>query len=123
MKVERKLRATRHGNGVGSDGFNQRSAVGGFPRRVPHISVIEPEDAAPDLDGRLRAEFLADIGAVDHVVIAGGCASITDIDTLIQSKTSMARRLVELYARYQETVVALESVDCRLGCRGLRLAT
>jgi UTP--glucose-1-phosphate uridylyltransferase len=32
-------------------------------------------------------------------------------DTLIQSQTSLARRLVELYARYQETVVALESVD------------
>lgn len=32
-------------------------------------------------------------------------------DTLIQSKTSLARRLIELYDRYNEPVVALEAVD------------
>jgi UTP--glucose-1-phosphate uridylyltransferase len=32
-------------------------------------------------------------------------------DTLIQSKTSLVRRLIELYDRYQETVVALETVE------------
>jgi UTP--glucose-1-phosphate uridylyltransferase len=32
-------------------------------------------------------------------------------DTLIQSKVSVARRLIELYERYNETVVALEEVD------------
>jgi UTP--glucose-1-phosphate uridylyltransferase len=32
-------------------------------------------------------------------------------DTLIRSKTPLVRRLIELYDRYQESVVALESVD------------
>ena len=32
-------------------------------------------------------------------------------DTLIQSETCVARRLIEVYERYNETVVALESVD------------
>jgi UTP--glucose-1-phosphate uridylyltransferase len=32
-------------------------------------------------------------------------------DTLIQSPTPVARRLIELYDRYNETVVALETVD------------
>ena len=32
-------------------------------------------------------------------------------DTLIQSEIPLARRLIELYDRYNETVVALESVD------------
>lgn len=32
-------------------------------------------------------------------------------DTLIQSKTSLVRRLIDLYERYQETVVALETVE------------
>jgi UTP--glucose-1-phosphate uridylyltransferase len=32
-------------------------------------------------------------------------------DTLIRSKVPLARRLIELYDRYQESVVALESVD------------
>jgi UTP--glucose-1-phosphate uridylyltransferase len=32
-------------------------------------------------------------------------------DTLIRSKIPLARRLIELYDRYQESVVALESVD------------
>ena len=32
-------------------------------------------------------------------------------DTLIRSKTPLVRRLIELYDRYQESVVALETVD------------
>lgn len=32
-------------------------------------------------------------------------------DTLIQSRTSLVRRLIDLYERYQETVVALETVE------------
>jgi UTP--glucose-1-phosphate uridylyltransferase len=32
-------------------------------------------------------------------------------DTLIRSKTPLVQRLIELYERYQESVVALESVD------------
>ncbi len=32
-------------------------------------------------------------------------------DTLIQSKTSLARQLIDLYERYQESVVALETVE------------
>ncbi len=32
-------------------------------------------------------------------------------DTLIRSKTSLVRRLIDLYERYQETVVALETVE------------
>jgi UTP--glucose-1-phosphate uridylyltransferase len=35
-------------------------------------------------------------------------------DTLIQSKTSVARRLIEIYGRYNESVVALEEVPREL---------
>lgn len=43
---------------------NRRTAVGGFPRRVPHIATLEPGDD-PTLLGRLRAEFAHDVGETE----------------------------------------------------------
>lgn len=43
---------------------NRRAAVGGFPRRVPHIEVL-PAAADPTVPGRLRAEFAHDVGETD----------------------------------------------------------
>jgi len=45
---------------------NRRAAVGGFPRRLAQLDVLNPVDPPPELEGRLRAEFLADIGAPGH---------------------------------------------------------
>jgi len=45
---------------------NRRAAVGGFPRRIPHIERLpEPEDD-PTLAGRLRAEFAHDVGETEE---------------------------------------------------------
>ncbi|MFN3843287.1 MAG: RNA polymerase-associated protein RapA [Rehaibacterium terrae] len=42
---------------------NRRAAVGGFPRRVKHITVLDGDTASdPTLHGRLLAEFLHDVG-------------------------------------------------------------
>jgi len=35
---------------------NRRVAVGGFPRRIAHVQLLEGNDE-PRLSGRLRAEF------------------------------------------------------------------
>ncbi|HLU13326.1 MAG TPA: RNA polymerase-associated protein RapA [Arenimonas sp.] len=43
---------------------NRRAAVGGFPRRIPHVETLPaPED--PLLLGRLRAEFAHDVGETE----------------------------------------------------------
>jgi ATP-dependent helicase HepA len=41
---------------------NRRAQVGGFPKRIAHLSTIEVEED-PALEGRLRAEFAHDVGS------------------------------------------------------------
>jgi ATP-dependent helicase HepA len=43
---------------------NRRAAVGGFPRRIKHLSLLPGADD-PALQGRLLAEFLADAGRTE----------------------------------------------------------
>jgi type IV pilus assembly protein PilM len=61
---------------------------GGLPDNY-HPEVLQPfmESMAQEVNRALQFFYSSSqVGAVDHVVIAGGCASIDGIDTLIQSK-------------------------------------
>lgn len=61
---------------------------GGLPDNY-HPEVLQPfmESMAQEVNRALQFFYSSSqVGAVDHVVIAGGCASIDGIDKLIQSK-------------------------------------
>lgn len=61
---------------------------GGLPDNY-EPEVLQPfmESMAQEVNRSLQFFYSSSqVGAVDHVVIAGGCASIENIDTLIQSK-------------------------------------
>lgn len=61
---------------------------GGLPDNY-HPEVLQPfmESMAQEVNRALQFFYSSSqVGAVDHVVIAGGCASIEGIDRLIQSK-------------------------------------
>ena len=87
---------------------NRRSAIGGFPKRISHIDVLTPEETPPDLAGRLRAEFLADIGAADHVEPEHDYARDPRMDWLLQTLDSLAPQKVLLLCRSRAKVQALE---------------
>ena len=44
---------------------NRRAAVGGFPARLKHLSLLPADPEQPTLGGRLLAEFLADAGRAE----------------------------------------------------------
>ncbi len=46
---------------------NRRAAIGGFPKRIKHLTRLVPAEHDPSLDGRLLAEFHADVGSPKHV--------------------------------------------------------
>jgi ATP-dependent helicase HepA len=45
---------------------NRRSAVGGFPKRVPHLFLLPDEQIDDDLRGHLLAEFQSDVDVQPH---------------------------------------------------------
>ncbi len=87
---------------------NRRTAVGGFPRRIAHIEVLDPTDRAPDLEGRLRAEFHADIGTPEHVEPEHDYARDPRIDWLLAVLARIAPAKVLLLCRSRSKVQALE---------------
>ncbi len=88
---------------------NRRAAVGGFPTRRPHVSVLPaPED--PTVLGRLRAEFAHDVGDSDdepaHDYAAVGADPRTDWLLGILAEVAPAKVLV--LCRSRAKVQALE---------------
>ena len=85
---------------------NRRAAVGGFPTRLPHVSVLpEPED--PTMLGRLRAEFAHDVGDSDDEP-AHDYARDPRTDWLLGILDAIAPAKVLLLCRTRAKVQALE---------------
>lgn len=85
---------------------NRRAAVGGFPRRVKHLSVIE--DADTTQHGRLVAEFLADVGVPGHAEPEHDYTRDPRLDWLLATLESVAPAKVLLLCRSRAKVQALE---------------
>jgi ATP-dependent helicase HepA len=85
---------------------NRRAAVGGFPTRLPHVSVLPvPED--PTVLGRLRAEFAHDVGDTDDEP-AHDYARDPRTDWLLGILDAVAPAKVLLLCRSRAKVQALE---------------
>lgn len=87
---------------------NRRMAVGGFPRRVAHLDVLNPVEVAPDLEGRLRAEFHADIGTPGHVEPEHDYTRDPRMDWLLGVLDSIEPAKALLLCRSRAKVQALE---------------
>lgn len=87
---------------------NRRVVVGGFPQRVPHLALIEPEAHDPALDGRLQAEFLADAGADGHLEPAHDYSRDPRLDWLIATLDALAPQKLLLLCSTRAKVQALE---------------
>ncbi len=87
---------------------NRRAAVGGFPRRLARITILEPAEAPPDLAGRLRAEFHADIGSADHVEPEHDYTRDPRMDWLLATLDAIAPAKTLLLCRSRAKVQALE---------------
>ena len=86
---------------------NRRSAVGGFPRRIKHLNVLQPgEDSA--LPGRLLAEFLADIGEPGHAEPEHDYTRDPRLDWLLDLLEQIAPAKCLLLCRSRAKVQALE---------------
>lgn len=107
----------RHGTGrvmvrnrrAGADGGDSgglNGAVGGFPRRLPHVHVLPaPED--PTVLGRLRAEFAHDVGETDDEP-AHDFARDPRTDWLLSVLDAIAPAKALLLCRSRAKVQALE---------------
>lgn len=85
---------------------NRRAAVGGFPMRLPNVSLLaEPED--PTVLGRLRAEFAYDVGETDDEP-AHDYARDPRTDWLLGILDAVAPAKVLLLCRTRAKVQALE---------------
>ena len=87
---------------------NRRAAVGGFPARVKHLSRLDPGEHDPALDGRLLAEFLADVGAPGHVEPEHEYSKDPRLDWLLALLDEIAPRKALLLCRSRAKVQALE---------------
>ncbi|MGQ0799167.1 MAG: RNA polymerase-associated protein RapA [Pseudomarimonas sp.] len=87
---------------------NRRAAVGGFPRRVAHLEVLNPVEVAPELEGRLRAEFHADIGTPEHVEPEHDYTRDPRMDWLLGVLDSIEPAKALLLCRSRAKVQALE---------------
>lgn len=87
---------------------NRRLAVGGFPRRVAHLQVLSPSEVAADLEGRLRAEFHADIGTPEHVEPEHDYTRDPRMDWLLGVLDSIEPAKALLLCRSRAKVQALE---------------
>jgi ATP-dependent helicase HepA len=87
---------------------NRRSAVGGFPRRIPHLVRIEPAEHDPALDGRLLAEFHGDVGTAGHVEPEHDYTRDPRLEWLVQLLDGLAPAKVLVLCRSRAKVQALE---------------
>jgi ATP-dependent helicase HepA len=87
---------------------NRRAAVGGFPARVKHLARLESAQHDPALDGRLLAEFHADVGSPGHVEPEHDYAKDPRLDWLVAKLDELAPQKLLLLCRSRAKVQALE---------------
>ena len=87
---------------------NRRAAVGGFPRRLAHLAALPEPAEIPDLAGRLRAEFQADIGLPDHVEPEHDYLRDPRMDWLLELIERIAPAKLLVLCRSRAKVQALE---------------
>jgi ATP-dependent helicase HepA len=87
---------------------NRRGAVGGFPRRIPHLVRLEQAEHDPALDGRLLAEFHGDVGTPGHVEPEHDYTRDPRLDWLVGLIDGLAPAKVLLLCRSRAKVQALE---------------
>jgi ATP-dependent helicase HepA len=87
---------------------NRRAAVGGFPARLKQLTRIEPAEHDPALDGRLLAEFHADVGTPGHVEPEHDYTRDPRLDWLLALLDRVAPMKVLLLCRSRAKVQALE---------------
>lgn len=97
----------RHGVGR-SMVRNRRVAVGGFPGRRKHISLLDSDQ--PELQHRLLAEFLADVDAGGHAEPEHDYTRDPRLDWLLQTLNSLGSQKALLLCRSRAKVQALEEV-------------
>ncbi len=96
----------RHGTGR-SMIRNRRAAVGGFPRRIADLRRLPAADE-PELQGRLLAEFLADVGAPGHAEPEHDYTRDPRLDWLLALLDAIAPAKALLLCRSRAKVQALE---------------
>lgn len=87
---------------------NRRAAVGGFPARIKHLQRIEVAEHDPALDGRLLAEFHADVGTPGHVEPEHDYQRDPRLDWLLALLERIAPAKLLLLCRSRAKVQALE---------------
>lgn len=87
---------------------NRRAVVGGFPKRVRHLSVLEADSHDPALHGRLHAEFLADAAVSGHQEPAHDYSNDPRLEWLLATLDALAPQKVLLLCRSRAKVQALE---------------
>jgi ATP-dependent helicase HepA len=87
---------------------NRRAAVGGFPRRIKHLTRLEPAEHDPALDGRLLAELHADVGTPGHAEPEHDYTRDPRLDWLLDLLDRLAPAKVLVLCRSRAKVLALE---------------
>lgn len=87
---------------------NRRGAVGGFPRRLPQVTLLPAPVEDPALAGRLQAEFHADVGTPGHVEPEHDYTRDPRFDWLLGVLEALAPAKVLLLCRSRAKVQALE---------------
>jgi ATP-dependent helicase HepA len=87
---------------------NRRAAVGGFPRRIKYLERLQPAEHDPALDGRLLAEFHADVGSAGHVEPEHDYTRDPRLEWLLALLERIAPAKVLLLCRSRAKVQALE---------------
>ncbi len=87
---------------------NRRAVVGGFPQRVPHLSVLDIDSHDPALRGSLQAEFLADAELPEHQEPAHDYSNDPRLEWLLSTLDQLAPQKLLLLCRSRAKVQALE---------------
>jgi len=87
---------------------NRRAAIGGFPKRIKHLTRLVPAEHDPSLDGRLLAEFHADVGTPGHIEPEHDYTRDPRLDWLIELLDRIAPAKCLLLCRSRAKVQALE---------------
>jgi type IV pilus assembly protein PilM len=76
---------------------------GGLPQGY-HAEVVEPFMQAAALEVQRALQFFfsaSEYGRVDHIVLAGGCAALTELEAVVASRTRVATLVANPFAKMQ----------------------
>lgn len=85
---------------------NRRAAVGGFPKRIPHVDLLPASDDS-ELLGRLRAEFAFEVGDLDEEPVHD-YAKDPRLDWLLDTLQALGGEKALVLCRSRAKVQALE---------------